>query len=53
MLSGLPSVIGWVLIANAHSVETKEAFVVLLLMGRFLTGLAVGWSIFGISVSIF
>lgn len=52
MLSGLPSVIGWVLIANAHSCDTKVAFVVVLLIGRFLTGLATGWSIFGISVYI-
>ncbi len=52
MLSGLPSVIGWVIIANAHLVQQHTGFVALLLIGRFLTGVAVGWSIFAISVSI-
>ncbi len=50
MLSGVPSVLGWVLLANAHLYI--PAFVPLLLVGRFLTGLAVGWAVFGISVSI-
>ncbi len=52
MLSGLPSVIGWVLIANAHLLQ-DTGFIVMLLVGRFLTGVAVGWSIFAISVSTF
>ncbi len=51
MLSGLPSVFGWVILANAHLFSSTEAFIAMLLLGRLLTGLAVGWSIFVISVS--
>lgn len=50
MLSGLPSVFGWVLLANAQ-IFPEAAFVPVLLVGRFFTGLAVGWAVFGISVS--
>ena len=51
MLSGIPSMAGWILIANAHVCDDKTGFLVLLLTGRLLTGFSVGWAIFGISVS--
>lgn len=51
MLSGLPSVIGWVLIANAHVIMDTQGFYAVLLAGRLLTGFATGWAIFGISVN--
>ncbi len=51
MLSGLPSVIGWVIIANAQYFQ-NSTFLAVLFIGRFLTGVAVGWVVFGISVSL-
>ena len=50
MLSGIPSLAGWIIIANAHDCDDPTGFLVLLLIGRLLTGFAVGWAIFGISV---
>ena len=51
MLGGVPSLIGWILMANAHIISNREIFIVMLLVGRFLAGLSVGWSIFCVSVS--
>lgn len=52
MLSGIPALAGWLLIANAHDVNRfdTKGFLSMLLVGRLLTGFAVGWAIFGISV---
>ena len=52
MLSGLPAFIGWLMIALAHMVPASvESFYGVLLSGRIMTGVYLGWSIIGVSVS--
>lgn len=52
MLSGLPALIGWLMIALAHMVPASvEGFYGALLSGRIMTGVYLGWSIIGVSVS--
>ena len=53
IVGGIPSLTGWLMLANAIQVTTSRAgFLVLLFSGRFLTGFATGWSIFCASVSM-
>ena len=43
MLSGIPNFAGWILIVFAHYSENPAVFKGLLLVGRFITGIATGW----------
>ena len=53
ILSGVPALVGWLMIALAHFVAKSNAtaFYSVLLIGRTLTGFSGGWSIVGVSVS--
>ena len=52
MLSGVPALAGWLMIALAHLVNHQvQAFYGVLLAGRTLTGFSSGWSVFCVSVS--
>ena len=52
MLSGVPALIGWLMIALAHLASSHvQAFYGVLLTGRMLTGFSSGWSVFCVSVS--
>ena len=51
MLSGIPSFMGWLIIALAHLAKQPNAFYGALLTGRALTGFSTGWSVFCVSVS--
>ena len=52
MLSGVPALSGWLMIALAHLASSHmEPFYGILLTGRALTGLSGGWSVFCVSVS--
>ncbi len=52
MLGGVPFLIGWILISNAIQFTVSRAgFLTFLLLGRFLTGVGTGWSVFSVSVS--
>ena len=52
MLSGLPALVGWLMIGLAHLTSSNvQIFYAVLLSGRIMTGVHLGWSIFVISVS--
>ena len=51
MLGGVPGVIGWLMITCGHYVPSQSGFLVVLLLGRILTGFQAGWSVFCVSVS--
>ncbi len=54
IVGGIPSLAGWLLIANAPLVTGSQAgFLVVLFSGRILAGFATGWSIFCASVSYY
>ena len=50
-LSGIPSLVGWLIIALAHLAKQPSTFYGVLLTGRALTGFSTGWSVFCVSVS--
>ena len=52
MLSGLPALVGWLMIALAHLVPSSvQGFYGVLLSGRIVTGVYLGWSVVVVSVS--
>jgi len=51
VLGGIPFLVGWLFIANAFQFAARAGFLSLLFIGRFLTGVGTGWSIFAVSVS--
>lgn len=52
MLSGIPALIGWLMIALAHLIPSSvQGFYGVLLSGRIMTGIYLGWSVVGVSVS--
>ena len=52
MLSGLSALVGWLMIALAHMVPSSvQGFYGVLLSGRIVTGVYLGWSLVGVSVS--
>ena len=54
MLSGVPALVGWLMIALAHLASTHvHAFYGVLLTGRMLTGFSSGWSVLCVSVSYY
>ena len=44
MLVGIPYLSDYLMIIYAHTLNSATAFKVVLLLGRFLTGVGVGWS---------
>ena len=50
MLGGIPTLIGWLMIAFAHFAGTHSDFLVIIQLGRFFTGIGAGWFIFCVSV---
>ena len=52
MLSGLPALVGWLMIALAHLVTSSvQGFYGVLFSGRMMTGVYLGWSVVVVSVS--
>ena len=52
IIGGIPTISGWLMITYAWLFDTNhQGFLALLLLGRFFTGFAAGWSIFCVSVS--
>ena len=53
VISGIPALIGWVMMANAALiVNNYNMFFGVLLAGRMISGFACGMSIFCVSVSV-
>lgn len=52
LLSAVPNLIGWLLLALANYCTTPTLFKFLLLAGRFVTGVATGWSLLCAPVSV-
>ena len=44
MFCGVPYVIGYMILSYAHYAPTATAFKILLLTGRFISGIGIGWS---------
>ena len=44
MLVGIPYLSGYLMIVYAHMLNSATAFKVVLQLGRFLTGIGLGWS---------
>lgn len=51
MLVGIPYLTGYMMIVYAHMINNVIAFKVVLLVGRFLTGVGLGWSCLAAPVS--
>ena len=51
MLVGLPYLVGYLMVAYARFAVTQAGFISVLLVGRFLTGVGLGWSTLAVSVS--
>ncbi len=52
MMGGIPTIIGWLLIAFAHFPRSRDGFLAMLFIGRLVAGLGAGWLVFGVSVSV-
>ena len=46
LLTAVPSTMGWSAIGATWFIKDKLAFDVIILIGRFLTGFGIGWSMF-------
>lgn len=51
MLSGVPYLIGYLLISYAHYATTASTFKALLQIGRFISGVGMGWASTATAVS--
>ena len=51
MMVALPNLIGWLMISLANNCASPAGFKSLLLIGRFITGFAMGWSLLSSPVS--
>ena len=51
LFSGLPYLAGYIMISYAHFSASATAFKALLLIGRFVTGIGMGWASAVVSVS--
>ena len=51
ILSGVPALVGWLMITYSNLATTLSAFLGLLYTGRVLTGFSTGWAVFCVSVS--
>lgn len=52
MLGGVPAFTGWVMISFSWLItDSRGAFLGVILTGRLLTGISVGWFFFCVSVS--
>ena len=52
MLVGIPYLVGYLMMVYAHFINQALVFKVVLLVGRFFTGLGLGWSCLATPVSI-
>ena len=52
LFSGLPYLVGYMMISFAHHSVSATAFKVLLLTGRFITGVGMGWASAVVAVSL-
>ena len=53
LFSGLPYLAGYMMISYAHFTASATAFKALLLIGRFVTGIGMGWASAVVSVSLY
>ena len=53
LFSGLPYLAGYMMISYAHFSASATAFKALLLIGRFVTGIGMGWASAVVSVSLY
>ena len=53
LFSGLPYLAGCMMISYAHFSASATAFKALLLIGRFVTGIGMGWASAVVSVSLY
>ena len=52
MLGGVPAFTGWIMISVSWIItNSRGAFLGVILTGRLLTGISVGWLLFSVSVS--
>ena len=51
VLCGVPYFVGYLTLSYAHLLPTATSFKVLVLSGRFLTGVGMGWACMAASVS--
>ena len=51
MLVGVPYLTGYLLLAYGHMVTEPVAFKCVVLLGRFVTGIGLGWSCLAVPVS--
>lgn len=52
LFSALPNVVGWLMLALANLCSVPVGFQAILLIGRFCTGFAAGWSLLCAPVSV-
>ena len=52
LFAGLPYLIGYMMISYAHHSMSATAFKALVLIGRFITGVGMGWASAVIGVSL-
>ena len=51
VLCGIPYFVGYLVLSYAHYLPTAESFKTIVLLGRFLTGVGMGWACMSASVS--
>ena len=51
MFCGVPYLIGYMILSYAHYAPTATAFKILLLTGRFISGVGMGWASAVVAVS--
>lgn len=52
MLVGIPYLVGYLMMVYAHFITNAIGFKVVLLIGRFITGVGLGWSCLATPVSV-
>lgn len=51
LIGNVPQLIGWILISVAHRTPGHKGFLAVILLGRFIAGLGVGWNSLCVPVS--
>ena len=52
IIGGVPGLIGWLAISLSVLFSSRTGFLVMVYIGRVLTGIGSGWSVYCVSVSI-
>lgn len=51
ILTGLPNFVGWFLLGVSYFITFRPVFVMMLLVGRFFSGVGMGWAMLSAPVS--